>query len=79
MKDIKDTDYVLSHDNEYHKVEKVWNLKKQTYTFTFENNEEITCSNTHKFLINIKNPELESSWKTAEELTENDEIYILEK
>ena len=77
MKDIVVGDKVLSHDNEYHDVEKVWHFKKPTYTFTFDNGETITCSNTHRFLINPDNPELESSWKVVSELNENDEIYAI--
>ena len=77
MKDIVVGDKVLSHDNEYHDVEKVWHFKKPTYTFTFDNGETITCSNTHRFLINPDKPELDSSWKVVSELNENDEIYAI--
>jgi len=77
IQDIVVGDYVLSHDNQFHKVSKTWNFEKPTFTFTFDNNESISCSNTHKFLINCEHPELDSSWKTADELTESDEIYIL--
>lgn len=77
MKDVVVGDKVLSHDNEYHDVEKVWHFKKPTYTFTFDNGETITCSNTHRFLINPDKPELDSSWKIVSELNENDEIYAI--
>ena len=77
MKDIKEGEMVLSHDNEYHLVEKVWNLQKPTYKFEFENNETIECSNIHKFLVDINHPELEASWKIADELSEGDDIYII--
>lgn len=77
IKDIVVGDKVLSHDGQYYEVEKVWNFQKPTYTFEYENGENIICSNTHRFLINAEHPELETSWKTADELKEGDEIYIL--
>lgn len=79
IKDIVPGDKVLSYDNEYHLVEEVHNLVKPTYKLEFSENKNIECSNIHKFLINIEHPELDSSWKTADELEEGDEIYILEK
>ena len=63
---------------EYHLVEEVHNLVKPTYKLEFSENKNIECSNIHKFLINIEHPELDSSWKTADELQEGDEVYILE-
>ena len=78
IKDIVEGDLVLSHDGKYHKVLSTWNFEKPTYSFEFENSEVIECSNTHRFLVDINHPELETSWKTADELSENDNIYILE-
>ena len=77
IKDIVIGDKVLSHDGEYHEVEKTWNFKKPTYTFKYENGETLTCSNTHRFLVDIEHPEKDTSWKTADELTVGDEIYML--
>lgn len=77
MKDIVVGDKVLSHDGNYHEVEKVWNFEKPTYTFSFEGDKTITCSNTHRFLIDPSHPDSDASWKTADELMEGDEIYML--
>lgn len=79
IKDIVPGDKVLSYDNEYHLVEQVHKLVKPTYKLELEEDKTIECSNIHKFLINIEHPDLESSWKTADELEEGDEVYILEK
>lgn len=76
--DVTIDDYVLSHDGEYHKVEKTWVHNKKTYFMEFENDIDLECSDTHRFLIDIEHPELDSSWKPAEELNEGDEIYVLE-
>lgn len=78
IKDVVPGDYVLGYDGLSHEVLQVHNLKKPTYTFKFDNGNEIECSDTHRFLIDKDHPELDSSWKTANELNENDEIYILE-
>ena len=76
IKDIKEGEHVLSHDNGWHVVEKTWNYQKPTFTIEFDG-ATMTCSDTHRFLINIDEPENEASWKTAEELQEGDEIYIM--
>lgn len=78
MKDIVPGDYVMGYDGLRHEVLQVHNLKKPTYTFNFDNGSKIECSNIHRFLVNIEHPELDSSWKTADELNEGDEIYIIE-
>lgn len=70
--------HVLSNDGEWHKIEKTWIHEKPTYKIEFSDNiKPMTCSDTHRFLVDPNNPELESSWKTIEELNEGDEIYIL--
>lgn len=77
IKDIKIGDHVLSHDGEWHIIEKTWEYEKPTYTFNFENC-AMTCSNNHRFLIDPAAPEREESWKTADELNEGDEVYQIE-
>lgn len=78
MKDITTDDMVLSHDGKYHKVLATWDVQKPTYDIELENNKTITCSDIHRFLIDIEHPELDESWKTIDELQEGDEIYVLE-
>ncbi len=75
---IKVGDEVLSADNKFHKILKTWNFEKPVYNIQLEENKSINCSETHRFLINKDHPELESSWKTIQELKEGDEIYVLE-
>ena len=77
IKDIQDGDFVLSHDNNFHEVLKIWNFEKETLEFEFEDGKTIKCSENHRFLIDKEHPELETSWKFAKDLIENDEIYSL--
>lgn len=77
MADIKEGDMVLSHDGQYHAVERVWNFEKPTYYVSLSNGDHIECSNTHRFLINKTKIDRESSWKTAEELHDGDEIISM--
>ena len=77
IKDIKEGDHVFSHDKEFHEVEKVWHKEKPTYTFEFDNGTVFECSDTHRFLINLDDPDNLDNWKTAEELTEEDEVYMI--
>lgn len=77
MCDIKEGDKVMSHDGKYHVVEKVWNFEKPTMYLSLSNGEHIECSNTHRFLINKNKIDKESSWKTAEELRDGDEIFSI--
>lgn len=77
IKDVNIGDFVLSHDGKFHEVKQTWQFKKPTYIFEYENGETLECSNTHRFLINLERPELETSWKTADELNDGDEIYTL--
>ena len=56
--DIKEGDKVLSSDGNYHVIEKTWNFEKPTYSFEFTDDRFLTCSNTHRFLINIDNIEM---------------------
>ena len=77
IQNVKEGMHVLSHDNEWHKIEKIWEHNKPSYTLEFEDGTIFECSDTHRFLININNPELDSSWKTAEDLSEDDEIYAI--
>ena len=77
MADIKEGDMVLSHDGQYHAVERVWNFEKPTYYVSLSNGDHIECSNTHRFLINKTKLEKGSSWKTAEELHDGDEIFTM--
>ena len=77
--DIKEGDKVLSSDGNYHVIEKTWNFEKPTYSFEFTDDRFLTCSNTHRFLINIDNIDNENSWILASELNKGDKIYVLEK
>lgn len=77
MADIEVGDRVLSHDGQFHTVEHVWNFEKPTYYISLANGDHIECSNTHRFLINKTKLEKESSWKTAEELHDGDEIFTM--
>ena len=77
IKDIKEGDKVLSSDGNYHVVEKTWNFEKPTYSFEFTDNRFLTCSTTHRFLINIDNIDNENSWILASELSKGDKIYVL--
>ena len=77
MSEIKVGDKVLSHDGDYHVVTHVWNFEKPTYYVSFSNGDHIECSNTHRFLVNKNKIDKESSWKTAEELHDGDEIFTM--
>lgn len=77
IKDIVEGDHVFSHDMEFHEVLKTYEYKKSTYTIELSNGELFTCSDTHRFLINLDDPDNEDSWKTITELNENDEIYMI--
>lgn len=77
MSDIAEGSKVLSHDGEYHVVTRVWHFEKPTYYVSLSNGEHIECSNTHRFLINKNKIDKESSWKTAEELHDGDEIFSM--
>ena len=79
IKDIVKGDYVLTL-NGYEEVLETHNFDKQTIDFQLDRGETITVSKQHKFLIN-EDYLNESSWKTAEELNENDIIlsFILSK
>ena len=79
IKDIKKGDKVLSSDGNYHVIEKTWNFEKPTYSFEFTDDRFLTCSTTHRFLINIDNIDNENSWILASELNKGDKIYVLEK
>lgn len=79
IKDIVVGDMVMSHDGKYHLVEKTWNHTKECFKFELEENKEISCSDTHRFLINPENPEEESSWILAKDLKEGDEISIINR
>lgn len=79
IKDVIIGDEVLSHDGNYHLVEKTWNHQKNSYQIDFEGNKKIQCSDTHRFLINPSEPEKDESWILASELKDGDEIYIIEE
>jgi len=78
IEDIVEGDMVLSHDGMYHEVEKTWRFNKPTIEFEFDNGETITCSDRHRFLVDIDNPSDDKSWKTANELNEDDEIFAMD-
>lgn len=75
MDEIVVGDEVLSYDNDYHTVSKVWGFEKPVFEVELENGEKVICSENHRFLVNADNPESEDSWKTISELTEGDEIF----
>jgi len=77
IENIKVGDLVLSCDGDFHKVLKTWEFEKETYEFEFEDGRTIKCSENHRFLIDKNHPELETSWKMAKDLNENDEIFII--
>ena len=79
IKDVVIGDEVLSHDGNYHLVEKTWTHQKNSYQIDFEGNKKIQCSDTHRFLINPSEPEKDESWVLASELKDGDEIYIIEE
>lgn len=79
IKDIIPGDYVLSYDGQYHEVTKTWSYEKPTISFEFTDNRYITCSETHRFLIDIETPEDDNCWKVATDLNYGDKIFVIEK
>ena len=73
IKDIKEGEFVKTLDGDKI-VESVTKFNKSyVFEFELENGEIFKCTPEHRFLIN-EDWENESSWKTAEELKENDTI-----
>lgn len=77
MSDIVVGDKVMSHDGLYHTVENVWHFEKPTYYVSLVNGDHIECANTHRFLVNKSKIDKESSWVTAEQLHDGDEIFSI--
>lgn len=73
IKDIIVGDKVLTVDGTYQDVIKIFNFKKPTIKFEFDNGECIECSEDHKFLIEDHYTKNEA-WKKAKDLNENDVI-----
>lgn len=75
IEDITKGDYVLTLDG-YEEVLETHIFKKETIQFELEDGQIITCSKNHKFLISQDFTNI-NSWKTANELNENDIILSL--
>ena len=75
IKDISVGDYVKTIDG-FEEVLETHTYDKEAIEFELEDGQKFTCSKTHQFLINedYLNP---LSWKTADELLENDIILSL--
>jgi hypothetical protein len=56
-------------------VTHVWQYEKPTYTLELADGQTVTCSPEHKFLVVTEEGQV---WKTAEDITEYDELVILE-
>ena len=78
IEDVEIGDTVLSTDGQYHKVSKVYTFEKPCYYLSLSDGQHIECSNTHRFLINKTKMNKASSWKTAEELHDGDEIFAID-
>ena len=78
IKDMKIGDIVMGHDFNFHTVTNIYNYKKPTYTFTFENGVKFTVSDTHKFLTDVSNIEDENSWTIVSQIKEGDIVYRLD-
>lgn len=69
-------DLVLTADGSFKEVVKTFVYNKPTIKFIFEDGRTIECSEEHKFLIG-SDPNVESNWKMAKDLNENDFVYTL--
>jgi len=75
IKDVVKGDYVLTLDG-YEEVLETHKFEKETIEFQLDNGEILEVSKEHKFLIHNDYMD-QNSWKTAEELNENDIILSL--
>lgn len=80
IEDIKIGDLVYSHDfdlnsHKPHKVVMNFKFDRQTWLVGFDDGSEIQCSSNHKFLKDLENPEDINSWVSAEDITDEDEIW----
>lgn len=75
IKDITKGDYVLTLDG-YDEVLETHNYEKETIEFELSNGNTIIVSKNHKFLVKSDYTN-ENSWKTADELNENDTILSI--
>lgn len=78
IEDVEVNDTVMSHDGKFYKVTKKFEFTKPTYYFSLSDGQHIECANTHRFLINKTKIDKNSSWKTAEELHDGDEIFAID-
>lgn len=75
IQDIVVGDYVKTIDG-FEEVLETHSYEKECIEFEFENGVTFKVSKNHKFLVH-EDYTLESSWKLASEINENDEIYMM--
>lgn len=75
IEDLQKGDKVITLEGE-REVTETFEFEKPTFLVELEDGSKFEVSNDHRFLVNEDWTE-ESSWKCAEELTENDEIYSI--
>lgn len=77
IKDVAVGEKVLTADGTYQSVLEKFEYHKEVLIVKLANRKELTCSLTHRFLID-KDFHKEESWKTAETLKPGEKIYIYE-
>lgn len=70
IKDIKEGDWVYTHDGSVQEVLKLWefDIDENILELEFDDGTIVSCTKDHKILTKNR------GWVTAEELTENDEL-----
>jgi len=75
ISDLSISDYVLTHDRTYKRVEKiVYNGKKEIVKLKGRAFDEILTTNNHKFYVKENNKEIK--WKEVKDITTNDYLGI---
>lgn len=75
IKDVAVGDNVLTVDGTYQTVLEKFEFRKEVLVVKLASRKEITCSKTHRFLIDTDFHK-EESWKTAETIKPGQKIYV---